>query len=289
MRFAQNLLLGLTLYLCILLAQGFPQYSSSDYDEEYGTDYGNEEYDTKEANVDAKDLSEYNPQMSTKSKTIEVDAGTTIRLNCDIENLNPELNQYVMWKRENSANTILSTGDTVIPEDYKPRTKVKFSEKGSVLTIAVATAEDAGRYMCKLQLPGNTQSVTHIVIVRGTAVSKIDSPATLNLNEGDEMKLTCTATAAGSDQKANIYWSKQGGLLPNGESEEESSELTVDNVKLQDAGIYVCTAADQNGKSQVHKTVKVTVLETSQEANSAKQYVSQVCALTITTLIAMFL
>ena len=27
-----------------------------------------------------------------------------------------ELNQYVMWKRENSANTILSTGDTVIPE-----------------------------------------------------------------------------------------------------------------------------------------------------------------------------
>ena len=71
---------------------GFPQYSSN-YDEVYGTDYGDEEYDTKEANVDVKDLSEYNPQMSTISKTIEVDAGTTIRLNCDIENLNRKLTQ----------------------------------------------------------------------------------------------------------------------------------------------------------------------------------------------------
>ena len=62
---------------------------------------------------------------------------------------------------------ILLSLHVLLIQDYKPRTKVKFSEKGSVLTIAVATAEDAGRYMCKLQLPGNTQSVTHIVIVRG--------------------------------------------------------------------------------------------------------------------------
>ena len=40
------------------------------------------------------------------------------------------------------------------------------------------------------------ESLTFLSIL-GTAVSKIDSPATLNLSEGDEMKLTCTATATG--------------------------------------------------------------------------------------------
>ena len=99
-RFVSSSIVYLTdIWFLFWIYVGFPQYSSSDYDEEYGTDYGNEEYDTKEANVDAKDLSEYNPQMSTKSKTIEVDAGTTIRLNCDIENLNRKLKVNLMLLR----------------------------------------------------------------------------------------------------------------------------------------------------------------------------------------------
>ena len=112
-RFVSSSIVYLTdIWFLFWIYVGFPQYSSSDYDEEYDTDYGNEEYDTKEANVDAKDLSEYNPQMSTKSKTIEVDAGTTIRLNCDIENLNRKLKvNPMLFRLITESKCIIDVGE----------------------------------------------------------------------------------------------------------------------------------------------------------------------------------
>ena len=61
---------------------GFPQYSSN-----YDYDYEDEEYSVPEEDLDLKD---YNAKLVMKSKTVEVDAGTTIRLNCEINNLNRE-------------------------------------------------------------------------------------------------------------------------------------------------------------------------------------------------------
>ena len=62
---------------------GLPQYVSS-----YDYNYEDEEYSLAE-DLDAKkiDPRNYNAKMNTKGMTVEVTAGTTIRLNCDIQNL----------------------------------------------------------------------------------------------------------------------------------------------------------------------------------------------------------
>ena len=54
----------------------------------YDYNYEDEEYNLSE-DLDAKkiDPSNYNAKMNTKGTTVEVTAGTTIRLNCDIQNL----------------------------------------------------------------------------------------------------------------------------------------------------------------------------------------------------------
>merc|ERR1711976_180472 len=264
----------LILHYCSHTSTGFPQYSSN-----YDYDYEDEEYSISEEDLDLKD---YNTHLVMKSKTVEVDAGTTIRLNCEINNLNPELNQYVMWKRENSANTFISTGDTIVNEEYSSRAKVSFTESGSELTITAAGPEDSGRYMCKLALPDNTQSVTHIVIVRGEPKESDDTPAHLTVSEGDDMKLTCTIS---DKSKASASWSKQGGLLPNGKEEEETSVLSVDNVKMKDSGVYMCTASDHNGNRLIHKMVKVKVQELSQDPNSACGKLASIFVLLVTLVV----
>ena len=62
----------------------YDQYSSNyDYeDEEYSLSEDLEDLNSKKINPE-----DYNPRMNTKGTTVEVSAGTTIRLNCDIENL----------------------------------------------------------------------------------------------------------------------------------------------------------------------------------------------------------
>ena len=46
-------------------------------------------------------------------------------------------------------------------------------------------------------------------------------------------------------------------MLPNGKAEEETSVLSVNNVKMKDSGVYMCTASDHNGQRLIHKMVKV--------------------------------
>jgi len=275
----------------ISMVAGFPQYSSNydQYSSNY--DYEDEEYSLSE---DLEDLNskkinpeDYNPRMNTKGTTVEVSAGTTIRLNCDIENLHADLYQYVMWKRENSANTIISTGNTILTEEYSKRAKVSFSDHGSELTIGAAGAEDGGDYLCSLMLPSNKQSVTHKVVIKGVVSVENNNQAELTLSEGDDMTLECNTLTPDGVPHTNVKWSKQGGLLPNGEIEEETSTLKVLNVKLQDGGVYICTASDDQQKINIHKSVQVNVQETSTDTNSAKRFlISHLSVLLVTLLVS---
>jgi len=75
-------------------------------------------------------------------------------------------------------------------------------------------------------------------------------------------------------------------MLPNGEMEEETSTLKVINVKLQDGGVYICTASDDQEKINIHKTVQVNVQESSTDPNSAKRLlISHLFVLIVTLLL----
>ena len=65
---------------------GLPQYMSS-----YDYNYEDEEYSVEDLDAKKIDPRNYNAKMNTKGTTVEVTAGTTIRLNCDIQNLHGKL------------------------------------------------------------------------------------------------------------------------------------------------------------------------------------------------------
>jgi len=122
---------GLALLLLISIGSGFPQYSPNDYD--YDTNYADEEYgddgyDDVERRLEVQD---YNAILDTRGQRLEVTAGTTIRLECSVMNLSPDLYQSVIWSRNNKKNTIISIGETLLDEEYKKRSKVSMSETGS--------------------------------------------------------------------------------------------------------------------------------------------------------------
>ena len=165
-----------------ILLSGNPQddyvYEEPNYDDEEVV------YINPEPNVN---LSHYNPEIKTRSQTIEVDAGTTIRLPCEIANLPGRLRristlaailtvlfsasaglyQFVLWARLDTRNTLIATGDRILTQEYQKRGKVTVDHSGSTLIIAVAQDHDAGRYKCSLTLGDVVQEVEHTVMVRG--------------------------------------------------------------------------------------------------------------------------
>merc|ERR1712072_27832 len=145
--------MNLALLLALLLssAAGQPSYSSDSYYD----DYNEEEYDND--GEDGLDLDQENleemgrmAKMNTVGETFKVDAGTTIRLPCHIDNLHDSYYPNVIWSRQDQKNTQISFGDKIVSEDYTERAVVKMSQSGPTLTIAAAGSGDAGRYKCSL-------------------------------------------------------------------------------------------------------------------------------------------
>jgi len=245
-------------------AAGLPQYK-----DEYDYEYDDEELNNAD-DSEAGPVKQYSAKMRSENKRFDVVAGTTIRMRCDIDNLNSDLYSSVMWKRENEKNTLISSGEMIIPDSYRQRTRVKLSSTGSELTIGAAGVEDAGKYKCVLQLPGQQeQSVVHTVVIRGSLNEQESSSLEFSGSVGDEMILRCD-TASSSGHTPRVSWSKQNGELPaDGKHSEDGSVYTVTRLQHQDQGVYVCTA--QNDQDSVQQVVQVTVKDSSSEANSGSR------------------
>jgi len=226
-------------------------------DEDYNYDDLN--YDDEEVVYinpeSAINFSKYNPKITGKPKTIEVDAGTTIRLPCQIKHLPAELYQYVMWARLDRRNTLIASGERILSPEYQSRGKVVVDQAGSILTIAVAEDQDAGKYKCTLTLGETLQQVEHTVVVRGEPVIHSSTPAKLSLSTGDEMRLSCEISGPSS---TTVRWTKKGGNLPNGLPMVETDVLVVESVTANHSGTYLCTAMDNTGRS-AEKMVEVVV------------------------------
>merc|ERR1712012_51449 len=252
------------LHLLVSSAAGLPQYK-----DEYDYEYDDEELNNAD-DSEAGPVKQYSAKMRSENQRFDVVAGTTIRMRCDIDNLNSDLYSSVMWKRENEKNTLISSGELIIPDSYRQRTKVTLSNTGSELTIGAAGVEDAGKYKCVLQLPGQQeQSVVHTVVIRGSLNEQESSSLQFSGSVGDEMILRCD-TASSSGHTPRVSWSKQNGELPvDGKHSEDGSVYTVTRLQHQDQGVYVCTA--QNDQDSVQQVVQVTVKDSSSEANSGSR------------------
>ena len=82
------------------------------------------------------------------------------------------------------------------------------TETGPELTLALARSSDAGRYKCSLKVGEVTQTLVQTVHIRGGREEVSSTATMLEVNQGDEMTLSCLTSSEGKETPT-VAWSKQ--------------------------------------------------------------------------------
>lgn len=80
-------------------------------------------------------------------------------------------------------------------------------------------------------------------------------PSSLSLSEGQKGVFFCKS----NDLKAEVQWTKKGGLLPV-LTKENNGKLSLFELKVADSGDYVCAAVGDQAGSISPVTVELTVV-----------------------------
>jgi len=87
-----------------------------------------------------------------------------------------------------------------------------------------------------------------------TGIQPIITPSEWSGTSGDIVRLICTPS-----QRANITWTRSGGLpLPYSASQRDGI-LTITNPSSSDSGIYVCTATSIRG-TETSTSARITIV-----------------------------
>uniref|UniRef100_G1NWX9 Heparan sulfate proteoglycan 2 n=1 Tax=Myotis lucifugus TaxID=59463 RepID=G1NWX9_MYOLU len=115
-------------------------------------------------------------------------------------------------------------------------------QSGGIVRIARVELADAGQYRCTAtNAAGTTQS--HVLLLV-QALPQISTPPEVRVPAGSAAAFPCMASGYPTP---DISWSKLDGNLPPG-SRVENNMLLLPSVQPQDAGTYVCTATNRQGK-----------------------------------------
>ncbi|KAM5269991.1 basement membrane-specific heparan sulfate proteoglycan core protein isoform 5-T5 [Hipposideros larvatus] len=124
-------------------------------------------------------------------------------------------------------------------------------QSGSIIRIAHVEMSDAGQYRCTAtNAAGTTQS--HVLLLV-QALPQISTPPEVRVPAGSAAAFPCMASGYPTP---DITWSKLDGNLPPG-SRLENNMLLLPSVRPQDAGTYVCTATNRQGKVKAFAHLQV--------------------------------
>ncbi|XP_028850828.1 basement membrane-specific heparan sulfate proteoglycan core protein isoform X4 [Denticeps clupeoides] len=124
--------------------------------------------------------------------------------------------------------------------------------KGGMLTISPVVESDAGQYRCTAT--NDVGSVQSQVVLNVQSLPQIAAhPETKEVTVGSEAVLPCVVTGYPTP---NITWSKLDSEVPE-KCFQDAHQLTVPSVTHEDAGTYVCTAANKQGKVQAFTKLHV--------------------------------
>ncbi|KAL7864275.1 hypothetical protein AOLI_G00156950 [Acnodon oligacanthus] len=124
--------------------------------------------------------------------------------------------------------------------------------KGGMLKIEQVTEADAGQYRCTAT--NDVGSVQSTVVLNIQSLPQIAAqPETKEVTVGSTAVFPCIASGY---PVPTIAWSKlEGELAPK--CVQDAHVLTVPDVNHEDAGTYVCTASNKQGKVQAFTKLKV--------------------------------
>uniref|UniRef100_A0A5F9CNP8 Basement membrane-specific heparan sulfate proteoglycan core protein n=1 Tax=Oryctolagus cuniculus TaxID=9986 RepID=A0A5F9CNP8_RABIT len=124
-------------------------------------------------------------------------------------------------------------------------------QSGSVIRIPHVELADAGQYRCTAtNAAGTTQS--HVLLLV-QALPQISTPPEVRVPAGSAAVFPCMASGYPTP---DITWSKLDGSLPP-DSRLENNMLVLPSVRPQDAGTYICTATNRQGKVKAFAHLQV--------------------------------
>ncbi|XP_047579738.1 basement membrane-specific heparan sulfate proteoglycan core protein isoform X13 [Lutra lutra] len=124
-------------------------------------------------------------------------------------------------------------------------------QSGGIVRIAHVELADAGQYRCTAtNAAGTTQS--HVLLLV-QALPQISTPPEVRVPAGSAAAFPCMASGYPTP---DITWSKLDGNLPP-DSRLENNMLVLPSVRPQDAGTYVCTATNRQGKVKAFAHLQV--------------------------------
>ncbi|XP_073979424.1 cell adhesion molecule Dscam2-like isoform X3 [Rhodnius prolixus] len=173
-----------------------------------------------------------------------VDGGSSIFLNCTVQGGS---NQYrLAWLKNTHP----------LDED----TRIRFLENGKVLSITEVSKEDGGMYQCLARTPLQTEQGTAQITLESYSPELRSTFIEQTVRTGVIVSLECRATGS---PPPSIFWSLDDiPLSPRGEylisSQQDPitgdvvSFLNVSHTRVQNGGLYACTAVNNLG-SVVHR------------------------------------
>ncbi|XP_072465307.1 basement membrane-specific heparan sulfate proteoglycan core protein isoform X4 [Notamacropus eugenii] len=124
-------------------------------------------------------------------------------------------------------------------------------QSGGTIRIARVEQADAGQYRCTAtNAAGTTQS--HVLLLV-QALPQISAPPEVRVPAGSAAVFPCMASGFPTP---DITWTKLEGDLPP-DSHLENNVLTLPSVRPQDAGTYICTATNRQGKVKAFARLEV--------------------------------
>ena len=128
-----------------------------------------------------------------------------------------------------------------------PQGRVQYNNTD--LQISDVRKSDSDVYFCSaVNMLGSDVRQTLLVVVALPRFT-LKPPAKVAAYLGQNLTLECSATG---DPQPAITWKRQGAQLPFGRSHVSNQALTINGLKLEDAGNYTCVATSAGVSSVEH-------------------------------------
>ncbi|GFS51261.1 basement membrane-specific heparan sulfate proteoglycan core protein [Trichonephila inaurata madagascariensis] len=130
-------------------------------------------------------------------------------------------------------------------------------QAGGILTFQGITANDAGRYLCTAaNAAGKAEGVAEVIVNEETPLDYVRKEETAFV--GSNIQLKCAVSGSPAPQ---LDWSKDGGPLPDN-AKVINNELWLRDVRMENAGRYICTASNSAGRTRDYVILNVRAVPT---------------------------
>uniref|UniRef100_A0A8C9WAM4 Heparan sulfate proteoglycan 2 n=1 Tax=Scleropages formosus TaxID=113540 RepID=A0A8C9WAM4_SCLFO len=125
------------------------------------------------------------------------------------------------------------------------------------LIIPAVEREDEAEYICKALNIHGEHTARAILYVHSASLPHVQvSPQRVEIHEGETLRLYCRA---GGTPSPALTWKKRDGTLPPQARMERTDigTLIIPNIKVSDAGTYLCVGTNSIGSSEARIEVQV--------------------------------